>query len=298
MKKLFFFAVCFSLFTVANAQTDFAPEKGDFAVELGFGGDSFKFNENMLKARWFISNRNAVRLKLGFGIDNKSTKSTISDNPIDTKNTNVINEQKDIKDKKTDFSFMLGYEYHLYRKGRFDVYAGIEMGYSMEKYSGSETLVRTESMYDASNRISRTYTDNYSIDFVNQSCDGRNTSMNSFNTNFFAGFDVYVWKNLYLGAELGFSIKNGKSPNYYRKGNEKEVTTNYYYGTPNYHITTTDNTVFGEDADVITTSTSSTLPGFTPTSPTITNQANANNKTTNTNFKLYVEPAIRIGWKF
>lgn len=312
MKKLLLAAVCFGMFTVANAESDYSPEKGDFAVEFGFtpfqaGGETFKLNEGMLKARWFFTDKNALRLKLGLGIDNNTETKPSSYHPSFTKNQMYYDETTETTNKNTNFSIMLGYERHLFTKGRFDVYAGLELGYIMEKHSGSETYNYSGNTYDNDNKVSQNLQIQRNVDFCNQSSDGKKTSSHSFNANLFAGADFYVWKNLYLGAELGLNFKTGKSPKYYTTGKELRTDIQYNTGysytgytsyTYTYTTTTVKSTTFGEDIDETTTTTTSTQTGYIPSDPTHSYNSKPSTEKTNTSFKFFVEPAIRIGWRF
>lgn len=293
MKKvLFLFALCLVAVSQANAQ--YSPEKNDFAVEFGFtpfstGGDAFKLNEGMIKARYFLSGKDALRLKLGVGVDNESEKVNENYDPIDKDSPYSIWEMNTVtKNKHVDFSFMLGYERHLFVKGRFDVYAGIELGYGMSKSSGSESIEREERYFDADKKLTGSYTYVKNVDFVNESPKG-NTSTSYFHGNLFAGVDVYVWKNLYLGAECGLALKTGSSPNYYSSftevsssyaadGSLEESTTTIYDGVAN---TTTITTLRGGKSETEER-----------------NNPIMSNESSSTNFKFFVEPAIRIGWRF
>ncbi len=293
MKKLLTFAaLCFGMFTVANAQ--YSPEKGDVAVELGFtpfkaGGETFQLNEGMVKARWFFSDKNALRLKLGLGIDNKTNTIDNSYNPIDkTVPYYVSEETKKVKNKTVDFSFLVGYERHLFTKGRFDVYAGIELGYGMNKASGSETTESSTKRYSATSELLGSSKMDKKRDYTNYSPDGT-TSLSYFMGNLFAGVDFYVWKNLYLGAECGFGLKTGKSPNTYYC--DDDYSANY---DATGVLTSSIKRTF--DGETNTTTTVTSTPSNTSTNTT--NGPKTSNETSETSFKLFVEPAVRIGWKF
>jgi hypothetical protein len=293
MKKvLTFAALCFGLFTTANAQ--YSPEKGDFAVEVGFtpfesGGETFKLNEGMLKARYFLTDKDALRLKIGLGIDNTTNTVTNTSDPFDKTVAYTISEStKETKDKHTDFSFMLGYERHLFTTGRFDFFAGLELGYGLDKYSGTETIEGSSKSFGSDGKPIGSTTQNDETDYHNKDTKGV-TSKNYFSGNLFAGVDFYVWKNLYLGAECGLNFKTGKSPNTYE---------NYTINRVNYNAN-------GEFAS----STVINYDGETNTTVTITKNGSSestntsalpytSNKTTKTSFNLFVEPAIRIGWRF
>ena len=288
-------ALSLGMASVASAQ--YSPEKGDFAVEFGFtpfkaGGETFQLNESMLKARWFFTDKNALRLKIGFGIDNSTNTVDNSYNPDSKKWETTYDETKKTKDKYTNFGIMLGYERHLFTKGRFDVYAGLEAGYLMEKYSGSETIDRTSKSYDGDQVISGSSTYNKNTDFTNTSTDGKKSSLNAFNANIFAGVDLYVWKNLYLGAEVGFNFKTGKSPNQYRSYTEQSQSYN-----KSGEFTGSKSVEYNGESNITKTTTVTTGTGAKTTTDTNYGPRRSD-ATTNTSFKLFVEPAVRIGWKF
>ena len=288
-------ALSLGMASVASAQ--YSPEKGDFAVEFGFtpfkaGGETFQLNESMLKARWFISDKNALRLKIGLGIDNTTNTVDNSYNPDSKKWETTYDETKKTKDKYTNFGIMLGYERHLFTKGRFDVYAGLEVGYLMEKSSGSETIDRTSKSYDGDQVISGSQTYSKSTDYTNRSADGKKSSLNAFNANLFAGVDFYVWKNLYLGAEVGFNFKTGKSPNQYYSYTEQSYSYNKSGGLLTSTVTEYDGEANITKRTVVTTGTGAT------TNTTTNYGTKTSDATTETSFKLFVEPAVRIGWKF
>ena len=314
MKKVFtFVALTLGLISVANAQ--YEPEKGDFSVEVGFtpfntGGDAFKLNEGMMKARWFVSDKDALRLKLGLGIDNNSKTITDSYDPI-KKNANytIIESTSKLKSKAADFSFMLGYERHLFTKGRFDVYAGLELGFGMSKYNSTGTYDIVENDFDKDGKSTGKETHNASVDFVNQyvtnasvsidpytkepkydyDLDNNKVSQKYFSGNLFAGVDFYVWKNLYLGAECGLNFKTGKSPNVYND----EYSYSAYYKANGDLNNSTEIIVSGANNTTVTTTISD--------GKTDKKESNGHVISTehgSTSFNLYVEPAIRIGWRF
>jgi len=315
MKKLLTFAaLCFGMFTVANAQ--YEPEKGDFAVEIGFSpfktdGGTFKLNDGMLKARWFFSDKDALRLKLGLGIDNTTNTTDFSYHPVNTKNATVYDGTTEVKTKQTEFSIMLGYERHLFTKGRFDVYAGLELGYLMNKTSGSFSEEYQGTTYDNNN--DRAFVENYSVsaDFNNAIDAGsfysyglvpsftpnyiNSNAKHNFVANLFAGVDFYVWKNLYLGAELGLSFKTGKTPKSY-------ANYDIDYNLKDYTGTKVVETIYTAsfDQDAGTSIQKLTVDGTLDTTydgETKYGQVRST-KTTETSFKIYVEPAIRLGFKF
>ena len=94
----------------AVAQDEFAPEKGDFGVELQFNPFSndyttFRDSEYGLTGRYFITNKDAIRLNIGFGVhkDIDNTDFETSENNYVTLHNNT---------RRSNFNINLGYERH------------------------------------------------------------------------------------------------------------------------------------------------------------------------------------------
>ena len=313
MKKvLTLVAICLGSFSVANAQ--YEPEKGDFAVEIGFSpfktdGGTFKLYEDgdnngltgMLKARWFFSDKNALRLKLGLDTGKSTTTDTEYNTPVKIDGTSAY-YTSDIKNettnKNTGFSFMLGYERHLFTEGRFDVYAGLELGYELRKYSGKETEYDYTEYRDKDGVLTGHDVWENTYNYTDQDTYG-NKSMNYFRGNLFAGVDVYVWKNLYLGAELGLAFKTGKSfTNAYRSYDENYTEYDAKGVVTGYTYTSFDGSTGLKTQKTLTGGVEKTENLTTDGSPVPNRTIKSSSEQTNTSFKFFVEPAIRIGWKF
>lgn len=173
----------------AVAQDEFAPEKGDFGVELQFNPFSndyttFRDSEYGLTGRYFITNKDAIRLNIGFGVhkDIDNTDFETSENNYVTLHNNT---------RRSNFNINLGYERHLVTKGRLDVYAGAQVGVGFESYGS------TTEQWNASEKVVEKYWEN--------SANGEIGSTN-FNFGIFTGVDLYVYKGLYVGAELGIDL--------------------------------------------------------------------------------------------
>lgn len=173
----------------AIAQDEFAPEKGDFGVELQFNPFSndyttFRDSEYGLTGRYFITNKDAIRLNIGFGVhkDIDNTDYETSENNFVTLHNNT---------RRSNFNINLGYERHLVTKGRLDVYAGAQVGVGFESYGS------TSEQWNASEKVVEKYWEN--------NANGKIGSTN-FNFGIFTGVDFYVYKGLYVGAELGIDL--------------------------------------------------------------------------------------------
>lgn len=295
-------ALGLGMVSVANAQ--YAPQKGDFATEIGFtpfntdNGQSFKLNEGMFKVRYFLTDKDALRLKLGVRIDNSSETITDGKTPADLTNTYAWNSTTEINKKNTTFSFMVGYERHFAVSGRFDIYAGAEFGYKMNKYSGDVDYNKFTTYYDADQKVTGTTAESFnaeatdcqiSYDSNSGNVNLSSASKNAFVGGVFAGVDFYVYKNLYLGAELGISFESGKSPNYYYDSNFSSVTRN----SEGKELSSTFVSYSGESGTTVTT----TVQGNTTNTQTENSRVRSN-ETTTTKLNFYVEPAIRLGWRF
>lgn len=292
MKKLFvLLAVCAGV-TTATAQE--LPKKGSIITEIGFtpfksSGETFKLNDAMLKFRYFVTDKDVVRLKLGVGIDNNTTDNATFTHPQDLSGNNVQVEDysKKTTNKKSDIQIMLGYERHFAPTGRFDVYAGAEIGFEWNNRSGSIEENELTTSYSNS-KLDYTTQTAKNTDYTDMTPDGE-LSSHAFKGGVFAGLDFYIYKGLYLGTELGISFTSGKSPNGYSSYNYSSVTTNSS-GVVTYAL----NESYSGDTGLTTTNT--TINNHTTT--TVYAQQASTMERSATKLKLYVEPAIRLGWKF
>jgi len=337
MKKFFTLAFAMTFAMAAQAQNYSAEESatgGKLAVEVQvnpFSDDfnTFRLNENKdykvpsIKLRYFLDDKNAIRLKLGLGINSKKTTKTNNTNTLfepDLKNYEVSSEVTETKDKSTTFQIAVGYEHHFAIMKRLSIYGGGEIGFEVESFSGNKTANKTYkeasyneyagSYWDSNNyrtvSIARStitdYTRNTTTEYKNQNSKG-DLSNNAFFFNIFTGVDFQLYKGLYIGTELGLSFKNTKSKNgYYNETMSESGTINTVYnpsreGYNNNYITYTRTRNYNGETGVTqglyTTNTDTTTPEPTYSGGTINKT-----ETKGTSFKFYVEPAIRIGWRF
>ena len=292
MKKLLvLLAVCAGV-TTATAQE--LPKKGSIVTEIGFtpfksSGETFKLNDAMLKFRYFVTDKDVVRLKLGVGIENNTTDNATFTHPQDLSgyNVEVVDNSTKTTNKKSDIQIMLGYERHFAPTGRFDVYAGVEIGFEWNNRSGSVEENGLTTGYSNS-KLDYTVQSAKNTDYTDMTPDGEFSS-HAFKGGVFAGLDFYIYKGLYIGTELGISFTSGKSPNGYYSYNYSSVATN-----SSGVVTYAQNESYSGDTGLTTTNT--TINNNTTT--TISAQQASTTERSATKLKLYVEPAIRLGWKF
>lgn len=186
MKKSVLFAFALFLgFSTANAQ--YKPDANTWSMELNYspgGADNGKFevSEYGAKVRYHMDDNLVLRLRLGVGIDRDITTSYWNDS-----------DDKEQKNYSTDFtnafSLMPGIEYHFDRFERVSPYIGGELG-----FIAGNTGTKTDNSKN----------DDYDI---------AKAPAFGFDMRFVTGFDVYLCKGLYLGAELGLGyqyISNGR----------------------------------------------------------------------------------------
>lgn len=293
MKKILFItALGLGMISATDAQAD--NNKGDFATEIGFtpfhdNGESFKLNEGLLKFRYFLTNKDALRLKVNFGVDNTTNKDYKLENTINELEHNISKSQAvESKSKYSKFEINLGYERHFKTDGRLDLYAGVEFGYGIDSYS--EKQDGTVNIIDCTSSGKETGSTVATVNrkYTNQDATG-NRSSHYFTGNVFTGLDFYVYKSLYIGAELGINLKSKKSPNsYYEDYGVASIRNSWREEIERQTETFSSKTGIKTITSTIDNKTTVT----TTVSPATKNEQ------TNTNLKLYVEPVIRLGWKF
>lgn len=170
------------------------PKAGDVSLEVQFNPFSNNFQTfkiDQLQGRYFLGDKDAVRFGLGFGVHtDKETPAPDSQSDEWTKN------------RKGNFSINLGYERHFFNFKRVDLYAGAGLGFGLQS-------------------TCQTVSDSYQVNGATQYYEVRKYNQDSwtrFNVNAFTGIDFYVYKGLYLGAELALEVGFKHFPGQYTKG--------------------------------------------------------------------------------
>jgi hypothetical protein len=250
--KAIAFASVVAIAANAQAQTEYAPEQGDFSVELQFNPFSNNFSTfklDQFKGRYFLTDKDALRFGIGFGVSN-------------SKNTADPEDAEDVWSKTTEgsFSINLGYERNVYSYKRINLYAGAGLSFELNRVSTTEQKEYTMGYNDNTGDPIKEI---HSVKSIN----GGNT-FNAFYVNAFTGIDFFVYKGLYLGAELGLKIGVKNFPSSYKKGGFK-VDEN------DQPIVTGGMMTWDDDYE-------------TKKGP----------KSNGFELGLYAEPAIRLGWQF
>ncbi|MBQ8424189.1 MAG: hypothetical protein IJY36_08045 [Coprobacter sp.] len=236
----------FCLFGTMKAQ--YTPTKGDVSIEVSFNPfiQDAQFSIDGLKIRYFISDKNTLRLNLGFSkLKNKHREDLsipqspvrenfYSDNAYQNAKEQYIQDLEEYEEEKNEYScdtystfnLDLGYEYHFYTHNRIDLYAGAQIG--LEKCWAKSKEVN--------------YSDGYESIYTKK---GRNSSGQKssigFGVDLFTGIDFYVYKGLYLGTELGLGVEYNSVNNI--KEEYKTEDPSYDYESRSYEIDVKDKSI-------------------------------------------------------
>jgi hypothetical protein len=307
MKKIFL-AVLAIVGVCNTTSAQYTPQKNDISVEVGFnpfkGGDGvFKLDEDFqFKARWMFTDKDALRFKLGLGIDNDSWTTEYTDGARyadDNTKDHFLSGSTETKNKRTALSFNVGYERHFPVSERIDLYAGGEFGFGFVSCSGEQTTNSYAEYYDLNDngKLLGYGTINNVTKFEKQTAynttdptANRDFSVTRFTVAALAGFDFYVYKGLYLGAELGIRFANGKTPKkaYYTENNVTNSTT---------VANNTTKTTIRDYSSESGISTTTTIEGGVTNTTTAYSGTSLNEGSTTT-LKFYVDPCVRLGIKF
>jgi hypothetical protein len=198
------------------------PTPKDIMIEINFNpfGDDGVFSFENLQTKYWINNKTALRLGLQFDYKNNST--TEDDYKAD----------EDYKPTISEKSFLLGFkpgiEFRILPNSRISPYWGFEFSYINK--SSSSKYVEYDRKYDYDiddyvyNKVETTLDGAWrKIDFVEmsysdpwggtgyrmyQTTDYRSErAFHSYGLNFLFGTDVFVYKNLYMGFEIGIGYE-------------------------------------------------------------------------------------------
>jgi len=286
MKKLLCLLGIAMTTLTASAQDDGLPD-GILALEWNF--NPFDYESKPVKvaeirARMFLDAKNAVRFGVGVGFDNNTDETS---NVLNTKGTStdtdyyISDSRTKITNNALTLKLSLGYEYHFANTGRLDFYGGLSGGYLGRFYSGTEEVsnTNTEVSYSAGSESNVTTLLYENTDFDKRNSDGNKYNEHGIFATVFTGIDFYVYKKLYIGAELGITYNMGKTVN----GNYTKITgTRKSLNGTAYEDYSEK---YSSETGITTTSSGSTTYG------TVEDHSGKYNK-------VYIEPSIRIGWMF
>ncbi len=294
MKKFCLLVFCALANLTLSAQGtggDYLPD-GIITTEWRFNPFSYEAkptNMAQLNARMFLNAKSAVRLAVGFGYnkDKNDENKSINTQEMDANYYNIGNGTTTTTEKETSLKLALGYEYHFASIGRLDFYGGAEVGYLGRFYSAtkeSNSTVSNTSIAGSTTTVTKT-TSYDNTEYKKSNADRSKFNEHGIVGSVFTGVDFYIYKKLYIGAELGVTFNMGKKANGTYEQNSGSITTVGSSQTANWtktYSSETGKTVYTDNLD-------------SNKNKTTANWAYENKGTFT---KIYIEPAIRIGWMF
>ncbi len=286
MKKLLcMLTLAITTLTASAQQQDGLPD-GILALEWNF--NPFDYESKPVKvaeirARMFFDAKSALRFGVGVGFDNDTDEnsSNLSTQPLDNKNYTITTSSTKTTNNATTLKFTLGYEYHFANTGKLDFYGGLSAGYLGRFYSATYEYGTdvTDVSYSAGSSSSSSVYTYENIDYEKRNAKGDKYNEHGIFGTLFTGVDFYVYKKLYIGAELGITYNMGK-------------TSNGTYTQVNGVRTSQNGSV---QAESVTKYSSET--GIKVYSSGQKEYSEVKEHTGKYN-KIYIEPSIRIGWMF
>jgi len=226
-------------------------EKGSVTTELNFSpfgiisnidNESLSFGSftmPALRLRYAFSNKLALRANIGLDFGHNKINENL-DNISDEYYYKRVTTGKNIgKSNYTEFSFAPGIEYHFGKWERLSLYVGGELflGFKITQSTADlnkKVLVYEKNGYDGLfylnqeiTTISTIKTKNCSYSCDSWGCYYDQTGIMFFGINALTGFDVYIYKGLYLGAEISLGYVHSWALKSSVKGNSFSETKTY-----------------------------------------------------------------------
>ncbi len=215
MKKIIFtIFVLFGLVLNTNSQEPeqaadnyLGPSAGDVSLEVNFLSPfvvGAPIQINYLKGRYFLSDEMALRLGFQFNIISETDKGG----------------EWNSSERIIAFGLYPGIEMHFPVSNRVSPYFGGELGFF------------TRSTLDIIE-----YDDGDKAEYINHP-EGAGMGYNNFLFNLVGGVDLYIYKGLYLGAELGYGlgIHSDKDSEYTIVDGDESITTTTEHNRINYFL--------------------------------------------------------------
>ena len=225
IKRLFTFGFSLLIPFLTFSQTDSlskSPSAKKFMIEINFNpfGDDGVFSFDNLQTKYWINNKTALRLGLQFDYNNNSTTEDDYKSDEDYKPT--------ISEKSFLLGFKPGIEFRILPNSRISPYWGFEFSYINKTSSSEYVEYNKEYDYDIHDYVYNKIETNLDgawrkIDFVEMSYNDpfggsgyrmyqttdytSERAFNSYGLNLLLGTDVFVYKNLYMGFEIGIGYE-------------------------------------------------------------------------------------------
>jgi hypothetical protein len=195
------------------------PKAGDFAIGLdlvpilNYFGNSFNgtqnnsfntgflSNSNTLKAKYFLTDKSAIRVNFKFEVHNTNNSQYVND---DAANDPLANEQ--VEDKQSskirNLGLSAGYEMRRIR-GRLNAFYGADIVFVYDKNKDIYTYGNNRTMI---NPMPTTYNFGDNIIGQNRVLSSVNSGGFGFGSNIFLGLEYFIMPNICLGSELNWGL--------------------------------------------------------------------------------------------
>lgn len=302
-----------------NALAQYTPEKGTVTTEVQFnpfGQNRNHFSLDGLKFRYFLTDKDALRINLNLDVDNNTTTDkNIQNNKFDeVTNWNTLSSELETKTTETTFKIGVGYERHLLQDGRIDLYAGGELGYEGIFRSGEQTYTSNQESFSSgytATTSSRTVSNKVTYENMiptttalptttpggsTPTVAGRKNESNFF-ASVFTGIDFYLYEGLYIGTEFGIRFSTGTAP---VNGTWKQDYSMSQKTTTGSTVNTQKtNWSYNSETGILKGLTTNSTSGATPSENKINEAYRVDDyESSNSRLRVYIEPCLRLGWRF
>ena len=197
-----------------------------------------------LRLRYAFNEKLALRFNVGFDFGHNTDKKNLDDTIRNgTYSMNVTMGTSTNKSRYTGFVIAPGIEYHFGNWERMSVYVGGEVMFGMRMTNGISELNQTIENFQrdwstgnddlifagSETTVSKLTTKNCIYNDSPYYSSHKQTGIMTFGAAVFMGMDFYVYKGLYLGAELGLGYLYASALEGTAKGNSKVVTIDRYW---------------------------------------------------------------------
>jgi outer membrane protein W len=174
-RKMILAAMGLALCVGAQAQK---PESSTYSLEAQFGIDGTPIASPTIRGRYFIDQKMAVRVQVGFWTDNNSV-------PVSEPFTPNYGR---IDDQTLNYGLGAGIEMHMEGTDRLSPYVGGQFNWNRNIFN--------QEWFDAEN--TSTYKPGFSRVIT--------SATNRWGIDLLAGADYYFAQNIYLGVEIGYYL--------------------------------------------------------------------------------------------
>lgn len=183
------------------------PDTGSISIEVQTNPFDDYGKTSVLdgvKFRYFMNEKHALRLNAGFG--------TNKDRYSFENSMEKATYESSFNARETYFTVSLGYEYHMVMGNRFDLYAGGEAGF-VRHFAKTEGEVMLDGQWHSVS-VSNAYIEQENITSAGvvdlRNIDSDERAKAGFRVAALIGGDCYLYKGLYIGAEVSISINSLK----------------------------------------------------------------------------------------